>query len=202
MSEDSRDDWSLVRLVVDRGELAAFDVLVCRHQDRLYGVILRLVADSERARDLTQETFLKAYRGLRGFTGNSAFYTWIYRIARNVVTSAARYDAARPAVAASLDTGARGGEVGAHPEPQAGGGDPVEHVLEVERRSLVLAAVAALAEDFREVIVLRDFEDRSYEEIAEMLDVPVGTIRSRLHRARAELKERLKPLLVNPRFDS
>ncbi len=187
-----------MRRVVDLGDLSAFDALVERYQDRLFGVIARLVSDQERARDLTQESFLKAFRGLRGFTGDSAFYTWLYRIARNVITSAARYDQARPVIAVSLDAPPSDGGDGRRVDPPASGGDPVERIMEDERRMLVLVAVAQLAADFREVLVLRDFEDRPYEEIAAMLDIPVGTVRSRLHRARADLKDRLRPLLANP----
>ncbi len=199
-SSEPKTDWQLIKRVVDDGDLTAFDALVDRYQDRIFGVISRLVSDVERGRDLTQETFLKAFRGLRGFTGDAAFYTWLYRIARNVVTSAGRYDRARPVVAVSLDAPTSSGrEDSARIDPPATGGDPVERLLEDERRAMVLAAVAELQLDFREVLVLRDFEDRSYEEIAELLEIPVGTVRSRLHRARADLKERLRPLLANPR---
>jgi RNA polymerase sigma-70 factor, ECF subfamily len=195
--EGPEDDWLLVRRVVDRDDLHAFDLLVERHQDRVYGMIARLVADAESARDLTQETFLKAYKGLAGFAGGSSFYTWLYRIARNVVTSQLRHEAARPKISASLD--AEEGDraplrlVAAGPGP-----DPVQAAVEAERKKLLLQALAMLQPEFREIIVLRDFEDRSYEEIAELLDLPDGTVRSRLHRARAELRDKLKPILVDP----
>jgi RNA polymerase sigma-70 factor (ECF subfamily) len=191
------DDWVLVRRVVDREDLRAFDALVVRHQDRIFGLIARMVPDQEAARDLTQDTFLKAFKGLRGFSGEASFYTWLYRIARNVVTSHARYQAARPRISASLDA----------EDPDRGplrvvlaapAKDPVEGAIESERRAMLLAALAALSPEFREIIVLRDFEDRSYEEIAELLEVPPGTVRSRLHRARADLRERLKPILADP----
>jgi RNA polymerase sigma-70 factor (ECF subfamily) len=196
--EGPEDDWALVRRVVDGGDLSAFDLLVQRYQDRIYGVISRLVADAELARDLSQESFLKAYKGLAGFSGGSSFYTWLYRIARNVVTSQQRYESARPKVSASLDVppGERSSPL--RLAAPAGGPDPVQSAVESERKRFLLQALAALQPEFREIIVLRDFEDRSYEEIAELLELPPGTVRSRLHRARMELRERLKPILVDP----
>jgi RNA polymerase sigma-70 factor (ECF subfamily) len=191
-------DWLLVRRVVDQADLAAFDLLVERHQDRIYGVIARLIPDAELARDLTQETFLKTYKGLATFSGQSSFYTWLYRIARNVVTSHSRYEAARPRVAASLEEEDREKSPLRVLTP-AGGPDPVQAAIEAERKKFLLLALASLQPEFREIILLRDFEDRSYEEIAELLDLPAGTVRSRLHRARSELRERLKPLIVDKR---
>jgi RNA polymerase sigma-70 factor (ECF subfamily) len=189
------DDWSLVRRVVDAGELVAFDLLVERHQDRIYAVVARMVSDVETARDLTQDTFLNAFKGLKSFSGGSSFFTWLYRIARNVVTSHARWEAARPRIRASLDVREDDDVVALHVHATSRDPDPAQVAVESERKRIVLAAVAALPADFREIIVLRDFEDRSYDEIAELLDVPPGTVRSRLHRARAELRERLKPIL-------
>lgn len=149
--------------------------------------------------NLAQETFFKAYRGLAGFSGQCAFFTWLFRIARNVMTSAARYDAARPKIAASLDVPAPGATAPRGETLAASDGDPVERALRDERRSLVLKAVAELPPDFREVVVLRDFEDRPYEEIAELLDVAVGTVKSRIHRARAALAEALRPAFAEAR---
>lgn len=188
-----QDDQSLVRAAA-QGRAEAFDALVLRHQDRLYGILHRLVGDAEKAMDLAQETFLKAWRGLGGFHGESTFFTWLYRIARNVVTSAARHDAARPKVRVSLDDPERDEAVsgsGAAP----GGCGPEQRAISAEQRVLVLDAIGRLPPDFREIVILRDMEDRSYEEIAELLEVPVGTVRSRLHRARLELKERLRRVL-------
>jgi RNA polymerase sigma-70 factor, ECF subfamily len=195
--EGPEDDWLLVRRVVDREELHAFDLLVERYQDRVYGVIARLIPDGEAARDLTQETFLKAYKGLAGFAGGSSFYTWLYRIARNVVTSQLRHEAARPKISASLDS-EEGDRAPLRVVTPASGPDPVQSAVEAERKKLLLHALASLQPEFREIILLRDFEDRSYEEIAELLDLADGTVRSRLHRARAELRDRLKPILVDP----
>jgi RNA polymerase sigma-70 factor (ECF subfamily) len=192
---EAGDDWSLVRRVVDVEDLGAFDILVGRYQDRVFGVIARLVPDGETARDLTQDTFLKAFKGLRSFSGDASFYTWLYRIARNVVTSHARYEAARPRIRTSLDA-IDPDRAALRLHPSGAGPDPVQGAVEAERRGHLLAALASLQPEFREIIVLRDFEDRSYEEIAALLELPAGTVRSRLHRARAELRERLRPILA------
>src|SRR5262245_36196844 len=160
-------------------------------------MIAKLVSDAEMARDLTQDTFLKAFKGLGSFSGDASFYTWLYRIARNVVTSHARYEAARPRISASLDV-PEGERSPLRLVPPASGPDPVQGAVEAERRKFLLAALASLQPEFREIILLRDFEDRSYEEIAELLDLPAGTVRSRLHRARMELREILRPILADP----
>ena len=196
--EGAGDDWDLVRRVVDQNDPGAFDLLVERYQDRVYGIIARLISDAELARDLTQDTFLKAYKGLSGFTGGSSFYTWLYRISRNVVTSHLRYESARPKIAASLDA-EEGDRAPIRLSLPASGPDPMQGAVEAERTKYLLQALASLQPEFREIIILRDFEDRSYEEIAELIDLPAGTVRSRLHRARAELRERLKPILVDPK---
>ncbi|HYC76326.1 MAG TPA: sigma-70 family RNA polymerase sigma factor [Planctomycetota bacterium] len=192
------DDWRLVRRVVDDGDRSAFDLLVAKHSDRLYGTLHRVVGDPEQAMNLAQETFFKAWRGLRGFSGEASFFTWLYRIARNAVTSAARYDGARPKISASLDAPSKD-DARPRIEPAAEGADPAARLLAEERRELVIREVAALPPDFREVVVLRDFEDRPYEEIAELLGVAVGTVKSRLHRGRAALAERLRPAFAGAR---
>src|SRR5687768_12909030 len=133
---DPPDDWSLVRRVVDQEDLGAFDLLVGRYQDRLFGVIARLVSDAETARDLAQDTFLKAFKGLKSFSGDASFYTWLYRIARNVVTSHARYESARPRVSASLDAEVADRAPLRLMTPSAGP-DPVQGAVEAERKKLL-----------------------------------------------------------------
>lgn len=193
------DDWRLVRRVVDGGERSAFDALVDRYADRLYGLLHRQTGDPDHAMNLVQETFFKAYRGLRGFSGEASFFTWLYRIGRNVAASAARYDAARPKVASSLDEPSKDGGETRGAAIAAQGGDPLDDVLAEERRELVTKAVARLPADFREVVVLRDFEDRTYEDIAVLLGVAVGTVKSRLHRGRAALADLLRPAFSEAR---
>lgn len=189
-----QDDLTLVR-EARSGRSEAFDLLVRRHQDRIYGVIHRMVNDREKAMDLTQESFLRAWKGLGTFEGQSAFFTWLYRIARNVVMSAGRYEAARPKIKVSLDDPAPGSDTdGRRPRIDLEGASrsPGESLLAQERRDLVVQAIGSLPPEFREIVILRDMRDQSYEEIAELLEVPLGTVRSRLHRARMELKERLR----------
>lgn len=192
--ETRQDDLTLAREAA-QGRPEAFDLLVQRHQDRVYGVIHRMVTDREKAMDLTQETFLRAWRGLGRFEGQSAFFTWLYRIARNVVMSQGRYDSARPKIRVSLDEPFSSDGDGRRMEIEDGAAGPRDGLQVEEHRELVLEAIAALPQDFREIVILRDMQDRAYEEIAELLEVPIGTVRSRLHRARMELKERLKSVL-------
>ena len=189
-----QDDLTLAR-EAQSGRPEAFDLLVERHQDRVYGVIHRMVNDREKAMDLTQEAFLRAWRGLGTFGGQSAFFTWLYRIARNVVMSAGRYEAARPKIRVSLDEPARGGDAESgrsRIDPEDTSRLPGESLLVREQRDLVVQAIGSLPSEFREIVILRDMRDQSYEEIADLLDIPLGTVRSRLHRARMELKERLR----------
>ena len=189
-----QDDLTLAR-EAQSGRPEAFDRLVERHQDRVYGVIHRMVNDREKAMDLTQETFLRAWKGLGTFGGQSAFFTWLYRIARNVVMSSGRHDAARPKIRVSLDEPASRNEDGdgrSGLDPEDAARLPGEHLLAEERKNLVVEAIASLPSEFREIVILRDMRDQSYEAIAELLDIPLGTVRSRLHRARMELKERLR----------
>ena len=190
---NAMSDAELVAQCVDGSRPSAFEDLVDRYGERLYRVVHRLVGDAEMARDLTQDTFLKAWRGLPSFSGSSSFYTWIYRIARNVVTSEYRRLQARPRVVRSLDAGPNGGSDDASERLDVAddGEGPRSALMSKERREAVTAAIVALVPEFREIIVLRDIEKHSYEDIAEMLTIPVGTVRSRLHRARMELKASL-----------
>lgn len=188
-------DDELVRRCVEQRAPEAFEMLMSRYHGRIYAVVTRLVGDADRARDLTQETFLKAWRAIDRFEGSAAFYTWLYRIARNAVTSDYRKSAVRPRVTVSLDHGPAGREEGESLDVEAASGDPVEETLSRERRDAIVAAIDSLIPDFREIIVLRDVEKYAYEDIAEMLEIPVGTVRSRLHRARMELKAKLVDIL-------
>jgi RNA polymerase sigma-70 factor (ECF subfamily) len=178
------------------GDRDAFEHLVRRWQDRIYGAIFRMVRDRETAADLAQETFLKAWSRLSSFEGGSAFGTWLYSIALNQVRSEMRRRSAlknRPPL--SLEALGRGGDGqgdGSDYDPADDRPDAAQSLSTREECGLLLDAVAALDDDFREVIVLREFQDLSYDEIAVSVGVPVGTVRSRLHRARADLRDRLK----------
>lgn len=174
------------------GDKEAFGGLVRRWQDRIYGAIFRMVRDRETAADLAQETFLKAYSKLDSFQGGAAFGTWLYSIAVNQVRSEMRRrSAAKNRPPLSLDA-LRPGDEGRDFDPAAEEPDAVEQLARREHGSLLLRAIDQLAEEFREVIVLREFQGLSYEDIAASLDIAVGTVRSRLHRARSELRERLQ----------
>jgi RNA polymerase sigma-70 factor (ECF subfamily) len=183
----SNNDQSLAQRAA-AGDPAAFDQLVGRYQDRVYGLTHRLVGDADLAMDLSQETFLRAWRGIASFEGQSEFFTWLWRIARNVVISHGRSESVRP----KLVSNSGGEEESVVHEPVAASPAPESRLVREDERRSLLRALRALPFEFREVLVLRDMEDRPYEEIAVLLQVPLGTVRSRLHRARLALREHLR----------
>jgi RNA polymerase sigma-70 factor, ECF subfamily len=178
----SDDDASLIDETLN-GQSEAFGRLVLRYQDRLYNTVFHIVGHAEDAADIVQETFVQAFLKLKSFQRRSEFYTWLYRIALNAAVSERRRR--RPTV--SLDAMKSAADV----EPTSDSDGPSELWEQKERCGVVRAAIAALDEEFRTVLVLREIDGRCYEEIAAILDVPVGTVRSRLHRARVQLKEKL-----------
>ena len=169
------------------GEPAAFGELVVRYQDRLYNSLVRVLGSAEDARDAVQDAFVQAFVKLDTFRGSSAFYTWLYRIAFNTAMSHAR----RQRPTRSLDD--QRTELGR--EPVDGQPAPDARLDMSERATQVHRALAELSAENREVIVLREMDGCKYEEIAEILEVPVGTVRSRLFRARLELRDRLAPIV-------
>jgi RNA polymerase sigma-70 factor (ECF subfamily) len=169
------------------GDTTAFGRLVLVYQDRLYNSLLRVLGSAEDASDTVQDAFVQAYLKLDTFRGSSAFYTWLYRIAFNLAMSHAR----RERKTASLD----GMKMTAGSEPVDGQPAPDAGMLREERIAMVRAALAELSFEYREIIVLREIEGCHYEEIAEILELPLGTVRSRLFRARIQLKDRLSPRL-------
>lgn len=169
------------------GEPAAFGELVVRYQDRLYNSLLRVLGSAEDARDAAQDAFVQAFVKLDTFRGSSAFYTWLYRIAFNQAMSHARRQ--RPTRSLDDDRAELGREpVDGQPLPEA-------RLHAGERATQVHRALAELSAEYRTVIVLREMDGCKYEEIAEILELPVGTVRSRLFRARLELRDRLAPLI-------
>jgi RNA polymerase sigma-70 factor (ECF subfamily) len=182
-------DLSLVRRV-QRGDKGAFDALVLKYQHKLVKLVMRYVRNAAEAEDIAQEAFIKAYRALPQFRGDSAFYTWLYRIAintaKNAVVSRDRspieYDLDRNSGEESYDMQAR----------MKDAETPEGLVLTDEIRATVNAAIEALPEDLRTAIVLRELEGLSYEEIAAAMDCPVGTVRSRIFRAREAIDRRLR----------
>ena len=188
MSADA-SDLSLVRRV-QRGDKGAFDALVLKYQHKLVKLVMRYVRNPAEAEDIAQEAFIKAYRALPQFRGDSAFYTWLYRIAintaKNAVVSRDRspveYDLDRSNTDESYDMQGR----------MRDSETPEGLVLTDEIRTTVNAAIDALPEDLRTAIVLRELEGLSYEEIAATMACPVGTVRSRIFRAREAIDQRLR----------
>lgn len=166
------------------GNPAAFGELVSRYQDRLFNTVLRVVNNAEDARDVVQEAFLLAYQALHSFKGDSLFFTWLYRIAVNTAMSLKRKQKPMLRIHAAGD--------GDRPLDPL---DPAEesrpgHALEMaEEERAVHDALARLSPEHRAVLVMKDMDGMKYEQIAEVLGVPVGTIRSRLHRARLEMRD-------------
>jgi RNA polymerase sigma-70 factor (ECF subfamily) len=183
----SNDDNSLIE-ACRAGRSEAFGILVQRYQDRLYPTMLRLTGSAEDALDLLQDAFLKAFEKLDKFHGESSFYTWVYRIAVNLALSGRR----RRKVTLRLT---RTDHDPIDPRDESPSSDPTLPLELAERDELIQAALNALADDHRAVVVMKEFDGLRYEEIASILGVPVGTVRSRLHRARLDLKERLKGVI-------
>jgi RNA polymerase sigma-70 factor (ECF subfamily) len=180
------DDSQLIGATL-AGNSAAFGDLVTKYQDRLYNTMVHVVGSAEDAQDVVQEAFVQAFVRLDRFRGASAFYTWLYRIAFN----AAMTDKRRRRPTGSVDElRERTGD-----DPVDGAGLPDVPVLQEERVGQVRAALVALSEEHRAVLVLREMDGRPYDEIAEVLELPVGTVRSRLHRARLQLREQLQGVL-------
>ncbi|PIE36395.1 MAG: RNA polymerase sigma factor RpoE [Gammaproteobacteria bacterium] len=194
MSEKEIDNALVER--VQRGDKAAYDLLVLKYQHKIGHLVSRYVSDTHEAQDVTQEAFIKAYRGLKNFRGDSAFYTWLYRIAINtaknhlVNRSRKVTDSGIDAVDAEQYDGADALRENATPD---------RVMVTEEIRQVVADSIEALPEDLRVAITLREFEGMSYEEIAAAMDCPIGTVRSRIFRAREAIDNNLEPLLDEKR---
>ena len=176
------DDHQLIADCL-RGQQAAFGELVRRHQDRLYNTVYRIVHSAEDAQDVVQEAFLHAYQALESFKGDAQFFTWLCRIAMNAAISLRR----RRKMVVSIEIGQEG-ETVVSPVDESEGADPSHQMNRAEEGRRLHQALARLSQEHRTVLVLKDMEGVKYEEMAELLQVPIGTIRSRLHRARLELR--------------
>jgi RNA polymerase sigma-70 factor (ECF subfamily) len=192
MSERGTDEELVAR--VQAGDKHAFDLLVLKYQQKVANLISRYMRDSNDVLDVTQEAFIKAYRALPAFRGDSAFFTWLYRIAINTVKNHLVAQGRRPPggdleaeVAEQMDMGGRLRE---HATPE-------RELLTDEIARTVQDALDDLADDLRTAIVLREIEGMSYEEIADAMDCPIGTVRSRIFRAREAIDKRLRPLLTH-----
>jgi RNA polymerase sigma-70 factor (ECF subfamily) len=173
-----------------QGRTEAFGDLVSRYQDRLLGTLVTMLGSVEDARDVAQEAFVQAYQKLDSFRGQSQFYSWLFRIALNSSVDHHRRQR-RPTV--SID--ATREQTGAEPTDQHPEISPTFGVERTERQALVQLALSKLSPDYRQVLILKEMEDMKYDEIAELVKIPVGTVRSRIHRGRAELKGILEELL-------
>ena len=178
-------DLSLVQRV-QRGDKGAFDVLVLKYQHKVVKLVMRYVRNPAEAEDIAQDAFIKAYRALPQFRGDSAFYTWLYRIAINTAKNAV---VARDRNPVNFDLDMTDNEMQGRLKDSE---TPEALVLTDEIRTTVNAAIANLPEDLRTAIVLRELEGLSYEEIAATMDCPVGTVRSRIFRAREAIDGRLR----------
>jgi RNA polymerase sigma-70 factor, ECF subfamily len=184
-------DQELVRRV-QAGDQSAFNLLVLKYQHRVLKLIGRFVHDAAEAEDVAQEAFLKAYRALASFRGDSAFYTWLYRIAINTAKNALVSQRRRPV---DFDLDLQDPDQFDRQAKLKEADTPEGVLLTEEIREVVERAMEQLPEDLRTAIVLRELEGLSYEEIAEAMDCPVGTVRSRIFRAREAIDRKLKPLL-------
>lgn len=191
-------DLQLVERTV-AGDQRAFELLVVKYQRRIERLIGRMVRDADLVEDIAQETFIRAYRALHQFRGEAQFYTWLYRIAVNTAKKAL-VDLRRSPVI--FENAMRGGDDD-DDETSRGGNEPTsdetpETVLAAQEIArAVNAAMEALPEDLRQAVTLREIEGLTYEEIAEAMSCPIGTVRSRIFRAREAISARVKPLLEN-----
>lgn len=184
-------DLELVRRV-QAGDKKAFDVLVLKYQQKVVNLVNRYMHDQDLSMDVAQEAFIKAYRGLKNFRGDSAFYTWLYRIAIN---TAKNHLVSKNRRMPATDIDAKDAE-------QYESGDALRHIdspehemLKEEIHRAIMNAIEALPQDLRTAITLREFDGLTYEEIAETMDCPIGTVRSRIFRAREAIEKELKPLI-------
>jgi len=182
----SADDHQLIAECL-QGDPTAFGVLVRRHQDRLFHTVYRMVGNAEDAQDVVQEAFLNAYQSLDGFKGDSLFFTWLYRIAVNTAISFKR----KQRLILSLDVG-RNGDHAIDPHDPSDMSRPGHALEQVEQERRIQLALSRLSPEHRAVLIMKDMEGQKYEVMADVLQVPIGTIRSRLHRARLELRDLLE----------
>ncbi len=188
-------DQELVQRV-QRGDMAAFDLLVRKYQHRIAALIGRYIRDWSECQDVTQDTFIRAYRAIGNFRGDAQFYTWLHRIAVNTAKNHLAANNRRPPTddieigdAELYDGGARLRDTDT----------PERELMRQEMELSVMRAVDALPEELRMAITLREVDGLSYEEIAQRMDCPIGTVRSRIFRAREAIDAQLRPLLDNPK---
>ncbi|MEZ5452811.1 MAG: RNA polymerase sigma factor RpoE [Thiothrix sp.] len=187
----SLTDLELVQRV-QSGDKRSFDILVLKYQHKVINLVLRYVHDHDTAQDVAQEAFIKAYRGLKNFRGESAFYTWLYRIAIN---TAKNHLVSQSRRLPDVDIGADEAEQFSGESALKEYATPEREMLTAEIQEVITSAIEELPEDLRTAIILRELEGMSYEEIAVTMECPIGTVRSRIFRARESIDKVLRPLL-------
>lgn len=190
MSQQDTDQMLVLR--VQKGDKRAFDLLVLKHQHKVMGLISRYINDSSEVQDVAQEAFIKAYRALGNFRGESQFYTWLYRIAvntaKNYLVNRGRRPPAQDVDASDAE---HLGEMGALKDIAS----PDEILARDELKAVVFAAIDQLPDELRTAITLREFDGMSYEDIGDVMQCPIGTVRSRIFRAREAIDKAMAPLL-------
>ncbi|HLF30698.1 MAG TPA: RNA polymerase sigma factor RpoE [Xanthomonadales bacterium] len=193
MSETQVDQLLVER--VQKGDKFAFDLLINKYQHRIISLVTRYVHDHAEAQDVAQEAFIKAYRAIGNFRGDSAFYTWLYRIAINTAKNWLVAQKRRPPASDIDAVDAEQYDIDSRLKDK---GTPENELLREEIKETVYSTIEQLPEDLRTAIVLREMEGMSYEEIAATMECPIGTVRSRIFRAREAIDEKLRPLVEGP----
>ena len=191
MSERDVDAELVAR--VQQGDKKAFDLLVLKYQRKIMRLVSRMVRDQDEIEDVTQEAFIKAYRALPQFRGDSAFYTWLYRIAINTARNWLASNRRRPSSPTEFQN--EDGETFNETDNLTDNNNPESELASREIAETVNATIESLPEDLRTAIVLREIEGMSYEDIAQTMNCPIGTVRSRIFRAREAIAVKLRPLL-------
>ncbi|MEC9341940.1 MAG: RNA polymerase sigma factor RpoE [Pseudomonadota bacterium] len=189
--EEAEVDRQIVARV-QRGDKQAFNLLVSKYQIRIAKLVSRFISDDAEVADVTQEAFIKAYRALPNFRGDSAFYTWLYRIAINAAKNHLVAVRRRPP---RTDIDVSGGEPNEQGFELVDETTPEGHASTAELRQLIIDTLDGLPKELRTAVVLCEIEGLSYDEIAQAMDCPVGTVRSRIFRARQALEEKIRPML-------
>jgi RNA polymerase sigma-70 factor (ECF subfamily) len=187
-SVSNPDDNSLILRTL-QGDQEAFGLLIQRYQNRLFNGLLQIVRNHVEAEDLTQEAFVLAFTKLQSFQGNSAFFTWLYRIGYNLAVTRLRRRKSNVSLDSQRETGI---------DYATDGGSPSERMEQREQAILVRTALDQLSEEHRTILILREMEEMDYDALSEVLDLPIGTVRSRLHRAREQLREKMMMLSPEP----
>lgn len=193
MTDQQNNDRQLVARV-QKGDRRAFDLLVIKYQHRILALVGRFIPDFAEAQDVTQEAFIKAYRALPGFRGDSQFYTWMYRIA---VNTAKNYLVSRGRKTPTRDIDLDDAEFFSDEKNLKDIETPDRLLQRDQLQKVVFDAIDALPEELRMAVTLRELDGLSYEEIAEVMDCPIGTVRSRIFRAREAIERKMQPLLAD-----